>query len=212
MANRMSMSLRWHINLRIIGIGLIFFTVAGVAYPLWWQYRSNENGGVLLQRAFTPPPIVTRKSVLSNGCGNSRFVPSTPTAAHPGVLEIPALKLTAPVLQGLGTSILDVAIGHDPITVWPGAYGESVLLAHDVSYFSEINQLHRGETVIWKMGCQQAVFKVISTEVTSAGATIFSPSSTPGLALITCWPTDALFWTTQRYVVETALVNQHHVS
>jgi sortase (surface protein transpeptidase) len=48
-------------------------------------------------------------------------------------LTIPALTLAAPVEEGTDDAELDVAVGHDPQSVWPGANGASVLLAHDVS-------------------------------------------------------------------------------
>lgn len=129
------------------------------------------------------------------------------TRSHPGLLEIPALGVVAPVLQGLGSSVLDVAVGHDPATVWPGGRGESLLLAHDVSYFSGLEHARPGETVIVTLGCERAVFRVTGAEVTQPGAVIATPRSGSGLALITCWPTNALFWTSQRYVVQTELVD-----
>lgn len=134
------------------------------------------------------------------------------TLQQPGVLKIPAIGMTAPVLEGLSYSVLDVAVGHDPATVWPGSRGESVLLAHDVSYFSGLALLRRGDTVTWTLGCERAVFRVIGTAVTQPGAPLPVPPTGSGLALITCWPTNALFWTADRYVVETELIAQHSLA
>jgi LPXTG-site transpeptidase (sortase) family protein len=124
------------------------------------------------------------------------------TSQRPGILEIPSIGLEAPVVDGLGTSVLDVAVGHDPATVWPGSQGESVLVAHDVSYFSGLPRVQPGETVIWRIGCEQVDFRVLSATVTTPGATLPTPPSGSGLALVTCWPTNALFWTPDRYVVD----------
>lgn len=122
------------------------------------------------------------------------------------MLAIPAIGMTAPVLQGLSNAVLDVAVGHDPLTVWPGDRGESLLLAHDVSYFSGLDRVRPGQTVTWTEGCQRAVFRVLGSTITQPGAAIRAPTSGSGLALITCWPTNALFWTADRYVVETELI------
>jgi sortase (surface protein transpeptidase) len=58
-------------------------------------------------------------------------------------LEIPSLGVRAPVLQGLSDSVLNVAAGHDPASPWPGDVGESIIEAHDVSYFARISALKR---------------------------------------------------------------------
>ncbi|MHB1974341.1 MAG: class D sortase [Acidimicrobiales bacterium] len=129
------------------------------------------------------------------------------TSSHPGILSIPAIGLTAPVLEGLSDSILSISVGHDPLTVWPGVAGESVLLAHDVSYFSGLSRVRPGDLVTWRLGCYRAVFRVLGTMVTKPGAAIPVPASGSGLALVTCWPTDALFWTPDRFVVGAELVD-----
>jgi len=199
----------------VVGIVLLAVAAAAVAYPWWWDHRATTTGQLLVQRAFgragtagghhdTAARCSTKPSTAA---GSS--TPTVATTAHPGILEIPAIGLTAPVLAGTGNRVLDVAVGHDPATVWPGARGESLLLAHDVSYFSGLGAVRPGDEVIWQLGCQRDVFRVTSTQVTRPGATVSVPSSAVGgLALVTCWPTNALFWTSQRFVVETALVTR----
>ncbi|MGA2528779.1 MAG: hypothetical protein ABSG36_06400, partial [Acidimicrobiales bacterium] len=55
--------------------------------------------------------------------------------------------------------------------------------------------------VYWIDGCYRLVFKVDRIEVTVPGAFLPAPKGGIGVALITCWPTDALFWTPDRLVV-----------
>lgn len=195
----------------LAGALLLAVAIAGVCYPLWWDHRSNTAGQVLLQRGFDPGG-----SSHGSGAGRclhgSRSGPAVATDARPAVLEIPAIGLTAPVVNGMGTSVLDVAVGHDPATVWPGQAGESVLLAHDVSYFSGLSRLRAGDMIAWKLACSEVDFRVGTTEVTTPGANLPAPASGSGLALVTCWPTDALFWTSQRFVVEAHLVSVRTLS
>lgn len=190
------------------GALLLSIAVVGIAYPLWWNHRSSNTGQALLQRTY-PAAIMARPGKVLPTCGSQPggSVVGAPRQ-QPGVLKIPAIGLTAPVLQGLGHSVLDVAVGHDPVTVWPGAQGESILLAHDVSYFSGLDKLKPGATVTWSLGCERSVFRVMAVSVTRPGAIIPAPASGSGLALITCWPTNALFWTPERYIVQTVLVTQ----
>ncbi|MHB1505347.1 MAG: sortase domain-containing protein [Sulfobacillus sp.] len=175
---------------------LIIVAAFGVAYPLWWNQRAAIGGRALMQSVH-PASAAACKTAATQAS----------TSSGPGVLAISAIGLEAPVVQGLTNAVLDVAVGHDPVTVWPGGPGESVLLAHDVSYFSALDQLRPGDLVTWTAGCTEAVFQVTAATVTEPGATIPLPASGFGLALITCWPTNSLFWTSQRYMVETKLVS-----
>jgi hypothetical protein len=94
-----------------------------------------------------------------------------------------------------------VAIGHADSTPWPGTAGTSVLLAHDVSYFAHIDQLVPGDAVNYQVGCTSHVFHVVGHVVVKAGAPVPQLSGN-GLVLDTCWPTNALFYTPDRYLVE----------
>ena len=118
-----------------------------------------------------------------------------------GVLEIPSLQVTAPVAQGTSDAVLDVAVGHAPSTPMPGAPGTAVLLAHDVSYFAGIAALRPGDVVRYRTGCTTAVFSVTGHQVVKAGASVPAQGGN-SLVLDTCWPTDALWFTPSRYLVE----------
>ncbi len=194
------------------GLFLMGLALVGILYPLWWTHRSTTAGHLLLSRArirYTE----ALKSRHHAACPTSA-APAGPigTVEYPGVLGIPSLNVQAPVLQGLGNAVLQVAVGHDARTVWPGARGESLLLAHDVSYFSGLGRTKIGAIVTWTSGCERFVFRVVGTQVMRPGERIAPPPSGTGLALITCWPANALFWTPYRFVVETSLVSTEHLS
>lgn len=186
----------------------------GIAYPLWWNQRSNGAGQQLLARARPPasrlPSAGDRHRALAT-CTNADKRAFAPTARHPGVLQIAAIGLTAPVLPGLSNRVLDVAVGHDSLTVWPGQRGESILLAHDVSYFSGLDHLRAGDRITWTLGCARAIFRVRALMVSRPGAELAVAPSGYGLALVTCWPTDALFWTSERFVVTAQLIARQRV-
>lgn len=187
-------------------VGLLLVGVAGVAvgYPLWWQHRSDVTAQHLLHEHL-------RSATGSSGTVAASCHPVLPGRSSrndhlAGVLEVPRLSLTAPVLQGLGDPVLNVAVGHDPASPWPGSSGESVVLAHDVSYFARIGALKAGDEVIWRNACSAVQFDVTGTEVVSPGTRLQAPANDRGLALVTCYPANALFWTSERYVVLTRFV------
>jgi LPXTG-site transpeptidase (sortase) family protein len=184
----------------IVGAAMLAVAAAGVAYPLYWNHRSSNGGAALVASSLR---AIGHQSVAA--CSKNPAVALATRPGSPGVLEIPSLGLTAPVLDGLSDSVLNVAVGHDAVAPWPGNAGESVLEAHDVSYFASLDRIHAGATVRWLTPCGTATYVVTGTAVHAPGDFIATPPGGAGLALITCWPTNALFWTTRRWVVQTTL-------
>ena len=123
-----------------------------------------------------------------------------------GLLEAPALGMVAPVLQGTGDSVLSDAVGHDPASVWPGQAGTSVLSAHDVTWFSRIAQLKAGNEIRYVTPCRTYIYRVTSHAVVTAGSPVYG-SKTTRLVLDTCYPFDALFITSTRYLVYADLIS-----
>ncbi len=135
-----------------------------------------------------------------------------PGAGARGLLEIPTLGVVAPVLQGTGDGQLAVAVGHDPYSVWPGAKGTAVFLAHDVSYFAHIDKLSVGDQIQYVTPCTTYTYKVSGHRVVPQGSPVYA---TPGRTMLlgTCWPTDALWYTPYRLLVsatETSVVSNVH--
>jgi sortase A len=122
-----------------------------------------------------------------------------------GLFEASALGLVAPVLQGTGDSVLSDAVGHDPASVWPGQQGTSVLSAHDVTWFSRIAQLRTGEEVRYVTPCWTYTYAVTSHAVVAAGSPVYNTGAAR-LVLDTCYPLDALYITSSRYLVYASLV------
>jgi LPXTG-site transpeptidase (sortase) family protein len=186
----------------LVGVLMLLVAGVGVAYPLYWNHRSTTGGSTLLAQGIR---AIGKGSTAS--CSSNLADDLVPHAGAPGVLAVPSLGLVAPVVNGVTDAVLNVAVGHPTVAPWPGAAGESLLEAHDVSYFASLDNIRTGATVQWITPCATATFVVTGTEVRSPGDFIATPPSGSGLALITCYPTNALFWTSQRWVVTTTLVS-----
>jgi len=185
------------------GIVLLAAAAVGVGYPLWWQHRSESRGAALLRAAEAARTAAEAPGgVCTTPVGPGGTLASAAEPTLPAVLEVPAIGLEAPVLAGTSSAVLDVAVGHVDGTAWPGAPGEAVFVAHDVSYFSGLDRVRLGEQVEFQDACEQVSFRVTSIGVTRPGAPLVDPAGIPSIALVTCWPTDALFWTPQRFVVQ----------
>lgn len=124
-----------------------------------------------------------------------------PAAGGPiGVLTVPALALTAPVLEGVDDATLDSGVGHLSTSTWPLAGGTTVLEAHDVTFFSHIDRLENGDTLTLSQPCRSWTYTVAAEQVLQQGASLPAAHG-DRIVLVTCWPTNALFFTRQRYVV-----------
>jgi sortase A len=123
-----------------------------------------------------------------------------------GLLEAPAIGLVAPVLQGTGDSVLGEAVGHDPASAWPGQAGTSVLSAHDVTWFSSIGKLKPGNEIRFVTPCRTYTYTVTSHVIVAAGSPVYS-ARTARLVLDTCYPLNALFITSTRYLVYAGLIS-----
>jgi sortase A len=194
---------RWGYRVLIsAGVLLVAVAVTWQVRATLWTTHSNRVGHALVQRL----EKARRQAAAAASTKGSTGAPCTTTttaaaAGGPeGLLVIPAIGLTAPVEQGTDDSVLNVAVGHVPTSVWPGTTGNTVLEAHDVSYFVNIDQLKAGDTIEYQTPCTSYVYTVQSHQVIQQGAPVYDTPS-PTISLVTCWPTDALWFTPNRYLV-----------
>ena len=179
-----------------IAIGLLLFwgALGVLGYRLGWQNHAHRAATTLLR--YQPRPLRGSATACTSR-------PATPAAdgVLAGTLRISPLDVTAPVESGSTDPVLNVAVGHFDGTAWPGQTGTSVLLAHDVSYFGRLGDLRPGDHITYQSGCDTYTFTVVGHQVVKDGAPVPSLPGA-GLVLDTCWPTDALWYTPDRYLVE----------
>ena len=212
---------------RTAGILLILLAGIGIVYPLWWNHHSSTVGGNLIKIEQAEIQQAARSSSAgSRLCSSAQHSPglvpalsqdvaatSTKSSSNNapagnasssdsvyGLLEAPAIHLVAPVKSGTSNATLSVAVGHDSTTSWPAPGVPSMFLAHDVSWFSDIGNLTIGDTILWVEPCSTMIYKVAESMIRSPGQPI--PSYPQGdIVLVTCYPTNALWFTPNRYVV-----------
>jgi sortase A len=187
------------VSIACIGVGLV------LAWHIAWFLRSSSvHGAALVQRE--------RRAISASGhdartCQSpGPLYPGRATGGAPqGLLEIPALGLVAPVLQGTDSAVLDRAVGHVPASAWPGQPGTSVLAAHDVTWFSRIDRLGPGDEIRYVMPCRTFAYRVVSHRVVDAGYPVYN-TDFGRIVLDTCYPLDALYLTGSRYLVYADLI------
>ncbi|MHB1928635.1 MAG: class D sortase [Acidimicrobiales bacterium] len=132
--------------------------------------------------------------------------PSSPMAGSGArmLLTAPTIGLDAPVNATSSESALNTGVGHLPTSAWPDQGGTVVLEAHDVTFFANLSKLHAGSTITLQAPCRTWTYRVSSANVVVAGTPV-PATSAPTLVLVTCWPTNALYFTDHRYVVTAQL-------
>lgn len=190
----------WSVAAVMLGVGAWFLFSVG---SLEWNYR--EVGASLethIQSVIAHSTSDPSACTSSSGTGTVATVDGFALA---GNLVAPSISLDAPVVEGTGSSELAVAVGHDPTSIWPSTNGTAVLSGHDVTWFSGLGHLQPGAEVDYQTACRIFQYIVISSHVVKSGTPL--PSSSGGrLALITCYPLNALYVTPNRLVVEAELV------
>ena len=193
----------------LIGAGLLL-VAAAVAWQVnaaLWTTHSERVGKTLVHQFEKKKSQVKAEqstqpgqSVLDASQAALGLCGAASSGGVQGLLVIPSIGLTAPVEQGVGDDVLSVAVGLLPGSALPGAKGNAVLEAHDVSYFVNISKLVPGAVVRYETPCTTYTFTVQSHSVVAQGSPIYTTPD-PTLTLVTCWPTNALWFTTQRYIV-----------
>ncbi len=191
----------------LIVFALIASSLAIVGHIAYFYYRSDHVGH---QLSVKEQRLITQVQQSSG----SKVVPCNPpsqnsSSSNPaGLLTIPAIGLQkAPVVQGTNGPQLDVAIGHVNTSVWPGQVGTSVLSAHDVTWFSHTPSLNQGDTIEYETPCDIYTFKVTTHKIVSSQSNVIN-TNYPSLVLDTCWPINALYLTSSRYLTFSTFVSE----
>jgi LPXTG-site transpeptidase (sortase) family protein len=178
-----------------MGVALLFAAIFAASYAIAHQAHQRHAQAVLLASERAAMAKIARDSH-----GASCQVTGVQPGQLSGILSIPAINLTAPVEEGTDDAELNVAVGHDPQSVWPGLNGAAVFLAHDVSYFVHLNALKPGDIITYQTACNTVKFAVSGQQVVPAGSAV-SNTSGPSLVLDTCYPPNALFFTPDRLLI-----------
>lgn len=136
-------------------------------------------------------------------------VPEARPALALGRLQIPAIRLSAMVLDGDDPWSLNGAIGHIAGTAYPGEPGNLALAGHRDSFFRDLRKVAIGDTVIFttlRGNFEYCVDEIKIVDPTCAW--VLAPSSQPTLTLVTCFPFDYVGTAPRRFIVRARLLSR----
>ena len=177
---------------------------------------NQEASAYLVQPTLTPTPLIAAV-VLPSGHtppdspGGAQFneaeIPEhlrplvqslynaplpTPGPEQATRLQIPALHIDAPIVQGDGWEQLKKGVGQHLGTANPGEYGNVVLSAHNDIFgelFRDLDQLRPGDLVILFTNQRSYTYIVINTKIVSPTMVeVMAPTAQPTVTLISCYP------------------------
>jgi len=116
----------------------------------------------------------------------------TPAAEQAIRIQIPAIGVDAPVVQGDGWEQLKKGVAQHIGTADPGQSGNVVLSAHNDIYgeiFRQLDKLKPGDEVIVFTNQKQYTYVVDGTQVVApTSVEVMAPTGSPVVTLISCYP------------------------
>jgi sortase A len=116
----------------------------------------------------------------------------TPGPSQANRIQIPAIGIDAPVVQGDGWEQLKKGVGQNIGTVNPGDKGNLVLSAHNDIFgelFRYLDQLETGDEIVLFTSQRSYVYIVIRTKVVEpTDVSVMDTTVEPTITLISCYP------------------------
>jgi sortase A len=193
--------------------GLVGILISGLGIL---QDLNDEVAAALVQETLTPTPLVmavvlpsghTPPDAQGNTRPNTDEIPAhlqpmvqslanlpVPTAAPDQALriQIPAIKIDAPVVQGDGWEQLKKGVGQNISSANPGQDGNVILSAHNDVYgelFRYLDKLQPGDQVVLYTQQRQYTYVVDRTAVVEPTAVeVMASTGSPTVTLISCYP------------------------
>ncbi len=118
-------------------------------------------------------------------------IPS-PSPAHAIRIQIPSIKVDAPIVQGDDWEQLKKGVGQRIGTANPGEDGNVVLSAHNDIFgeiFRHLDQLKAGDEIILFTGTASFTYVVETTQIVEPTVvSVMAPTENPVVTLISCYP------------------------
>jgi sortase A len=152
----------------------------------------------------------------------SRSLPAVPAPAKPavardappdpvglvGMIDVPRLGISTPVISGDDAEALDLAVGHLSDTPLPWERGNSAVAAHRDGIFRPLQQIRRGDLVRMRTTHGDFEYVVRGTKIVQPDdLSVLDPGRTDSLTLITCYPFGYIGHAPQRFVVRAERVS-----
>lgn len=119
-----------------------------------------------------------------------------------GMLDVPRLNLSTPVIEGDDEQTLQRAVGHLPDTPMPWQAGNSAIAGHRDGLFRPLKDLKVGDEIRFRTTRDEFRYHVTKTSIVQPDdVSVLGPRSQATLTLITCYPFYYVGSAPKRFVV-----------
>lgn len=128
-----------------------------------------------------------------------------------GRIEIPRLRLSAMIAEGVDTRTLGRAVGHVPSTGWPGGAGNCGLAGHRDTFLRGLGEVGVGDVIRIVTLERTTRYRVEWTEIVEpTRVDVLDPTAIPSLTLVTCYPFAFVGHAPQRFIVRATRVEERN--
>ena len=198
------------------GILLVFAYVGNRAYSAMYSHASVQS----FWAHQTSSPILTEvQSKQRSGTPDFRLwsekrirayqASLAANVAQPlGVLDISALQLRVPILEGTDDLTLDRGVGHIAGTAPLGEHGNAGIAGHRDGFFRVLKDIRVGQTIDVYTQVGRSRYVVDEIQIVSPDeVSVLAPRAKPTLTLVTCYPFYFVGSAPSRYIVHATLAN-----
>ena len=197
MKMRLAMWLEW----TLLALGVICVGIYAVQTLEARRYQAEQAAAFARTKA-TPPAATDDPAASPRPAGSPARADGVETGAVLGMLEVPRLNLSTPVVEGDEEEILDRAVGHLPDTPLPWQDGNSAVAAHRDGLFRPLKDIAVGDEIRLRLPDGELRYRVARTRiVTPADLSVLEPGPRPMLTLITCYPFYYVGHAPKRFIV-----------
>lgn len=184
------MKLRIWLPILLVAAGVFLCGYGGFQL---WRHHTQEK--VTLQKALTLTTIKQDPIKFKN------FNPYKGETI--GLVELPTLKATLPIVEGTNENQLAKGVGHYKTSKFPNQHNQVVLSGHRDTVFRHIGQLKIGDKIILHFPFGTYTYKIDHTKIVMADDRTIIHSTYPKeeLLLTTCYPFYYIGNAPKRYLI-----------
>lgn len=119
-----------------------------------------------------------------------------------GMLDVPRLNLSTPVIEGDDDSTLRRAVGHLPDTPLPWQDGNSAIAGHRDGLFRPLKDIKVGDEIRFRSSRAEFRYRVVDTSIVQPDdVSVLRARPKRSLTLITCYPFYFVGNAPQRFII-----------
>jgi sortase A len=195
----------------LVACAVVLLGYCGFALSDSWlfQRRESRNLDRLLRDRRAALPVAQQPEPAA--------VPKVaPAAARTGLIgriEIPRLRLSVVVMEGVDETTLRRAVGHIPGTARPGEAGNVGLAGHRDTFFGPLKHLKIEDEIQISTINGRFKYRVVSFRIVDPeNVGVLAPSGENVLTLVTCYPFYYVGPAPKRYIVRARQVASQPVA